>query len=89
MFPAPAGMNRCPKLTSRAVCSVPRASGDEPGYWTDDARVKIVFPAPAGMNRLRRNTPAAWSGVPRASGDEPPFDFAVDGLHVCSPRQRG
>ncbi len=30
VFPAPAGMNRCPTYSSSRCKSVPRASGDEP-----------------------------------------------------------
>ena len=89
VFPAPAGMNRCCAYGAGSTSSVPRASGDEPGYWTDDARVKIVFPAPAGMNRCPTYSSSRCKSVPRASGDEPIQDYANRLVALCSPRQRG
>ncbi|WP_409998053.1 hypothetical protein [Escherichia coli] len=71
MFPAPAGINRSPGVFFSRSVSVPRASGDKPGWHQISKEYDNVFPAPAGINRPRTSTQQQAHSVPRASGDKP------------------
>ncbi len=71
LFPAHAGMNRSLTLIVSPAVSVPRARGDEPKGWDNDACWYPLFPAHAGMNRDRTLNGRFRGPVPRARGDEP------------------
>ncbi|HGY8536207.1 TPA: hypothetical protein ACNTUH_005476, partial [Escherichia coli] len=71
VFPAPAGINRSPGVFFSRSVSVPRASGDKPGWHQISKEYDNVFPAPAGINRFSPISTFRCFGVPRASGDKP------------------